>query len=227
MRKIIILSFALFFSLMSCQKEKDTTIVEEPKPIEKPNYFPLEAGSYWVYENYKIIDSSGAETLLPEIDSFAIIGDTLINSHQYSILMGSTHPFNNWELQAILRDSSGYIVNLLGEKVFSDEHLGDTLNINIDFNFNNDTISAVYLLMMQETYEKEVAAGIFYDVLKTKLNHYLYSNNPNIDTIRMRSINQFYSPGIGKIAFSWAFFSAPWTGEKRLLRYYITHPIGD
>ncbi len=117
MRKyLLVLSLGLFFA--SCCDD-------DPVQNETSNYFPLNIGNYWVYENYEI-DTLGFQTQEHVLDSIYIDRDTMINNLQYFIVEGSRFLYSG-NLVGFFRDSSGYLVNERGEIRFSESNFNDIL----------------------------------------------------------------------------------------------------
>ncbi len=217
MRNLFALS-AVILLLLACQKEEKETIPENNPPVEEPNYFPMEIGSYWVYENYKI-DAEGEETKLPELDSVVVSRDTLINNETYYVFEGKTHPFTMWKIQSIVRDSATYIIDFKGNIVFSIDHLLDTINKNVVIN-NSDTMYALYYLMNNTNYPVSTTAGDF-DAFK--VNGHFYMKRDSLGNLMKdeRELDYYYSPDIGRTIGTLFYASTDWYWEKRLLRYYI------
>lgn len=123
------LTVTLFLSatlLFSCKKsETETPQLPEPETERQSFNWGHTAGSYWVYQWYRI-DSTGNETLLNTTDSMVVIGDTIINGHSYTA-------FNSGEFLlpskvVYQRDSSGYIVDHVGGIKFSYMAFNDTVD---------------------------------------------------------------------------------------------------
>jgi len=221
MRKLIVFSILLIV-FISCKKDNDSSEPENTPPTVQASYFPMTFGNYWVYENYKI-DSLGNEELLTEIDSLVITKDSIINGKKYFVIEGISYPFNTWKIQGIYRDSAGYLINHLGKKLFCNNQSNDTLYTYANYNNQNDTVYSFYLRMTDSEYTLEVPAGSFSKIMKSEGSYYLY--NPNNENIHSDILDYYYAPSIGKIQYNWKYASAPWRGEKRLLRYSVDVPI--
>lgn len=99
--------------MFSCKKKdvEPQECVVQPNPlptVENADYFPLKVESVWIYERI-IIDSNGVETSNGQFTT-EITGDTIIGGLKFAI-------FNNYNqnpLDVYLRDSSGVIVDNLG-----------------------------------------------------------------------------------------------------------------
>ena len=211
MKKLFILGIAL--ALFSCQKDEADHIKET-----YPNYYPLEIGNYWVYENYQI-DPSGEETLSTRIDSIVIKRDTVINGNTYFVLEGERFPFtaSRWGIIDLVRDSSGYIVNHEGLKMFAFENFTDTL---VDYikTQNTDTLYTLTYKMEQPDYQVSVPLGTF-DAVNFKGTVITYHAAPNVPNPRYN--NNYFAKDVGKILESWHYYMSPDIHEKRLVRYHI------
>jgi len=95
---------------VSCNKnDSESDLI----PVAQTDYMQLKVGNYWVYDNYHI-DADGNEILSQNKDSVVIIGDTMIGGIQYfkQHLIGQSHV-------VYLRDSSGFLITLEGDVLFS------------------------------------------------------------------------------------------------------------
>ncbi|NOR88009.1 MAG: hypothetical protein GQ527_10400 [Bacteroidales bacterium] len=223
MRSLFIISLAMLL-FISCKKEEEVTIPEVIPPVEDPNYFPLEIGSYWVYENYRI-DSLGIPTDISKIDSLIITKDTIVNNKRYSVFEGEVYPFIPWKVQYILRDSAGYIVNLLGKKIFSHTDFNDPLEEYVTYH-ENDTLYTIRSKMEMLIGEVEVKAGSF-SVLGRINTFRFYFYKPDTLEILERDMYTQFAHNIGMISDMYHYVGQVGHYEKRLLRYHIAIPIGD
>ena len=134
MKRITAILTLTVLLVSSCKKE-ESAICEAP--IEFPTYLPLQVGNSWVYQDYKV-DSLGNETLMQGSDSLYIASDTVINGNTYAVFKGRFSPFYSApDTNSILfmsRDSSGYLVDVSGEVMFTLQSFTDTLEYGIDYN---------------------------------------------------------------------------------------------
>lgn len=113
MYKTLLLAFVLSV-IISCKK--DVLVIQS---IE--NYSRLAVGNYWIYDVY--YTNSGGSPSYVGTDSIVISHDTLIRNNTYSIIEGTDYGSSNWGILNIVRDSSNYLVN----------HLGDIMLSTVDF----------------------------------------------------------------------------------------------
>lgn len=101
---------------VSCKKEKLTDEPncedqdqEEVETTPFKNIFPMEEGSYWVYNTYIRDKETGAETF-EGIDSVVVTGTEFINGESFTVF--STFNKNgNLRNKEYYRDSSGFIID--------------------------------------------------------------------------------------------------------------------
>lgn len=120
MKKVVLTTLSIITLIIGCKKAvepQSTAECSNNTPLQRANY-PISVGSYWIYDTYKVIDSSGVETLIRSSDTTEVIGDTTINGKAYSVFRGVKYPIsststlmNNW----YLRDSLQFIVNNYGD----------------------------------------------------------------------------------------------------------------
>ncbi len=208
----VLMSMVLF---LACKKENN----DNQDEIPVPDYTPLLIGSYWIYDHYKI-DSLGNETQLTYSDSVRVDRDTLIRGNTYYILTGTNYPVNNqYGIVSMLRDSSDYLVNHLGKRLFSSENFTDILyqtNSIVD----QDTLFTSSYKMEDPVDPVVVPAGTF-DVLNCKGT--IHITHPVNGIINPRYINTMYAPSVGKVLETYIFLSSPMTYEKRLNRFFINN----
>lgn len=214
MRKLFYLGFvvALF---TSCDKEVSNPIID---PVDKPNYFPLDVGNYWVYEHYDI-DLLGNETKSGKTDSVIVSGVKVVNGNQYYVLEGTSYPFNggSWGIVDVLRDSSGYVVNVNGQIKFSADNFTDTLISKIEV-INKDTLYILTYRMEKLNNQVVVPAGKF-EALNFKGT--LITSNPEQGVKNPRYLNNYFAVNVGKVLETYSYLSSPIISEKRLVRYKI------
>lgn len=203
--KMMILTSSI---LISCQKDP---------PIEPyyPDYVQLKVGNYWVYERWKI-DDYGNEFKYAERDCVYIEKDTIINNEKYyhkkGILMGL--PVNSFE-----RDSSGYLVNNLGEILFSANNFTDTLNIKCT------GIHYFIYKMAKENSPQSLPAGDFVSLIYKGI-FYVYCKFPPEPSEPCSffppETNNFYADKVGLVkSVNAGDFEYCYKMESRLLRYKV------
>jgi len=208
MNKLLLISVILF-TLFSCSKQEDVTInkLEE----EVGNFFPLNVGNYWIYQVSQL-DTNGNSTF-QKIDSTYIVGDTAINNNVYYIFKSSTSLFYT----QFLRDSSGYIVDEMGQKFLYQMMTDDTLYTNLIKTFNGDTLSFTYRMMRKPPSLITCVLGDFI-ALDAEMTRYLpFTGRTDIG-------HYFYSSSIGLILRQDFFTFTGKRTEYSLIRYKINNP---
>lgn len=218
-----LLLFATLLILASCTKE----IIEIPDPTPEPEsvltYYPLEIGNYWIYQDYKI-DSLGNETITPTIDSLVIEKDTLINGNRFFVMNEYTNGQISSGWNRTVRDSSNYIVNIDGEKIFSTANFSDSLRI---FNIivEQDTLVCVVYKMEQEKPTIQVPSGQ-YTVLNCmgKVTTF-FKNDADEKLEATLKENNYYASNVGPVLKTYIyaneFIKRKTYNEKRLIRYHL------
>ncbi|MCE4564769.1 hypothetical protein INQ51_10650 [Maribellus sp. CM-23] len=213
MRKLFYFGL-LTLLVISCRKDDSNP----PAPMQTANYLPLTVGNYWIYQHYKI-DSLGNETALSYTDSIVVARDTMINNNQYFVLEGTNYPYsqNEWGIIDIVRDSSGFIVDNIGNISFSSDNFEDILASKTEV-INNDTIYTLTFRMEEPDITVSVPAGEF-EVLNFKGTLITFPKIKQISNPRYE--NNYYSKNVGKILGNYHYISQPSVYEKRLIRYNI------
>lgn len=217
MRNLFLLALILGL-LVSCEKEADSTFIDDDSPISRTGYLPLEIGNYWIYQHVNI-DASNNEAPGNYIDSMVVERDTFIRENQYFVIEGTNHPFNGgqWGIIDILRDSLGYIVTHEGNIRFATDNFSDTLARKTEV-INGDTMYILSYQMDQWDHSVSVPVGTF-DVLNFKGTVFSYKDLSGIDNPRY--LNNFYAKGVGKVLQTYFYLSSPKISEKRLIRYHL------
>ena len=215
MKNLFVLSALAFLLILinSCCKVEE---IDTPPRETHLQHFPLKTGNYWIYQHYEI-DTSGEETKISTIDSVVISGDTIINDLTYYVLSG-TFIGGTFRVLDILRDSSGYLVNHLGQIKFSEDNFKDTL-WTINFTFGDSTVATTYFKMERQDEPITVPAGTFDNVLNFKGTIKFYGlNNPFY-----KDKNSYYAKDVGKIldTYYWVSQAKRKRFERRLVRYHV------
>ncbi len=208
MRISITLS-ALFFALFfSCKNDDDAT----GGPVQQSNYTPLTIGSYWVYDWVRE-DTLGNQTMMSQVDTMTVVGDTVLNGVEYAVLEGT---FLGGPQTKFQRDSIGYLVNSNGAILFDSNN-----STNLIF---SDTIFAgpsphVFMEYRMEGVitSVDVPAGIFQCVNYQGTIIPADPNHPH----GTRITNQYYAEDIGLVRSRMFFFNSPDYIVSRLVAYHI------
>ena len=224
MKHLIALTAITLLFISSCKKD-----VVELEPIIPPSaiYMPLTIGSYWVYQDY-LIDSLGNSTIMQTRDSMYVAHDTLINGKSYSVLKGRFFPhgvaFLPDSTVMIVRDSSGFMVDYLGNILYASQIIPDTLDSGVTPTSpgKNDTLFYWYQIMDQNTHTISVPAGSF-STLDCKTHYTIFPQSPKpIEQLNHRYISE----NVGIIIETWSYSSQSAIGsyiEKRLINYHIAN----
>ncbi len=132
MRSYLFVIGLITFLCCSCRKDPEISIDIPYQPdsiqiVDKP-------GSWWKYEWFEI-DSMGNELFLGEVDCMYVAGDTIINGNTFTHITGDSYIYptpTNW----FWRDSSHYLVDHFGNKLFSTYEKLDTLGIFLGSQYN-------------------------------------------------------------------------------------------
>ena len=208
MRKLFVLGLAMAL-ISACQKTPD------PELTPESTYTPMKIGNYWIYAHYQI-DLNGHALPQSRTDSFIITGDTLINGSMYYIFEGTNYPLNGgqWQIIAMLRDSSGYLVDVNGIIRFAEDNFTEVLASKTEMH-NGDTLYTLTYKMEVMAGEVTVPAGTF-ETLNYKGTVTMPQDNPGIQNPRY--INTLYAKGTGKVLETYFFLNDARINERRLLR---------
>ena len=191
----------------SCSKVEDT-VIHHPKD---PNatYFSMAIGNYWIYHEFTL--EPGGEVPTGKIDSTYIEKDTLINGNLYFVYKSSLSL--QWEM--IMRDSSSYLVNYLGEIFFHAKSIGDTIFQEVKLNPLGDTIFAQYRIMHNGPDQIQLSAGVFSVLDATNIQLFPKA----VSSPKERIMNNFYAEGVGLVFRNYFLFGKQ--HHLKLSRYHI------
>lgn len=201
--------FLIAASLSACKKnvEEDCScpVPPAPAPASASNYFKLQVGNYWIYDQYTI-DTNNIETLTSH-DSAYVWGDTVINGKMYYKL------FDHYATR-IVRDSAGYIIDSGGYIHFTNA----IFNMPVSFTFYGNNVGYSESMTLSTTVPVTVPAGSFtaYDWLTT-----VHLTDPDYPWAPVRYAHDYYADGIGKVKEIYLFVSSPYRYERRLHHYHI------
>lgn len=199
--------------LNSCKKEQ----LEIPT-AEKPNncYSPNTNGSYWIYDWLKV-DTNGVETTLPFKDTIRVIGDTTINGNVYTITRGTSMDSNIRNFYN--RDSSGYLVNSLGDIMYSYNNFTDTIQKRVYAELWDSS------LKMYNNVQVSVPAGTFNSIEARRYHYYSNGAPANNCGDPYFTLSTWFVQGVGKIKGTTAYINelmnCGFIMEQRLVEYYI------
>ena len=80
--KNLLLPVVIVFSFSACKKEAPQTnpLIDNVLVSE---FLPFTVGNYWIYDVYKVNDTTGLEELLDVGDTVRIIAEEIINNETY------------------------------------------------------------------------------------------------------------------------------------------------
>ncbi|MFN8713316.1 MAG: hypothetical protein ACK5Z2_10735 [Bacteroidota bacterium] len=213
MKNAILGAAILCLMATACKKEENqiTTPIQNPPVNQSVAYFPLDSGSYWVFEHVSI-DTNGNETFL-QTDSVRIMGDSVIGGNTYKI-------FKNWGFSffsGLYRDSANCIVNEVGDIVFAANMLGQPISFRRDSDASVGLILASTDSMQTAMRTVNVAAGSFNTFERSTFTTFYI---PAVGGNPRRMLSNF-AEGIGFVRNQYAYASQTSYVERRLLRYNI------
>jgi hypothetical protein len=213
MKNAIIGAATLCLLAVACKKDETPIVNQAPTPSTPQSiaYFPLDSGSYWVFEHVSV-DTNGNESFL-QTDSVRVMGDSVIGGNTYKIFKNFGFSF----FSALYRDSSNCIVNEKGEIVFAANLLGQSISFRRDSNASAGLILESIDSMQTAMRTVNVAAGSFNTFERSTFTTFYIpvgGGNPR------RMLSNF-SEGIGFVRQQYAYSSQTSYIERRLLRYNI------
>lgn len=214
MRTSLLLSSLITIFLCSCRKDPEISIDIPYQPdsiliVNKP-------GSWWKYEWFEI-DSMGNEFSLGGKDCLYVVGDTTINGNIFTHITGDSYMFptpSNW----FWRDSSHYLVDQFGNKLFSTYEKLDTLKIYPGSQYT------IYSITHGIESPCTVPAGAFM-VYENELHYHNSNGTPFTACDSIYISYRRFANGIGIISEQLSFASLLQIEckymERRLIEYYI------
>ena len=199
----------LLIFIFSCKKE---TVIPPCESQISGSYFPMEVGSYWIYQWYEI-DSSGTEELMNgKIDTVTIVKDTLIGTSIFKKIRENNSFVSDPIIIKFRRDSLGFLIDRNNNIYFSSSNFTDTLKI-----INNNNFKIIYQMEIL-TAPIETTAGTF-DCL-----NFQGEVTPFLPVEwSTQFINTYYSKGIGQIQENNFYFNSAHVNQfqRRLIEYHL------
>jgi hypothetical protein len=201
----------IIISLVACRK--DDPITDPIQPLSPKaysekvtDYYPLTVGSYWVYHIYQI-DTNMIEKFI-STDTVSIVKDTVINNRTFYLKK------SRYNYGQLISDSSNYIINQNGVKLFSHTNFTDTIAVNTIPN-----ILTSYSIMSKKGNIVKVPAGTFTSVLE--LDIITYSDDANYAYGSPRTLTTHFAKDVGIVKEGYFYYFQPSRYEKRLISYYL------
>jgi hypothetical protein len=212
MKRNAFISFGIFltFFFSSCKKDSSTTTTY-------PNFSQLKVGNYWVYERFNV-DSSGNATAIGIFDSCYVEKDTLINNTLYFKVIRPEVAGSNYS-DKFVRDSLHYLVNNVGQILFSSQNFTDTFYNYYVTAGATDTVCEVFVKMADKNLSVNSPAAQFqtYSFKQTFKMYPNWSANGN-----PRNIDTRYAENIGIVSETLPFPATnPNYIQRRLVRYKL------
>ena len=213
----------LFISLLivimySCKKDNDTEHTSPTSFMIYPNYSSLKVGNYWIYQEFDI-DTNGIATPKNIFDSCYVEKDTILNGKTYKKIV-KPKPYSTTQYGFSLeRDSLHYIVNSVGQILFSSRDFSSIINIRYNMATSTDTLCQIIRQMVDKNLSITTPAGTF-TTSDAKETFFMFPNF--IQWGNHRTKHTRYSENIGVVVETLPFYlSDPNYVERRLLRYHL------
>lgn len=159
------------------------------------------------------------------MDSLRVTKDTLVRNEKYFIIDGVSK--FQFRAKKVLRDSSGYIVDLAGNIMFTHLQTNEVYFNRTEYDNNGDTI------FNMQYYTDKVNEPISFNIISIPENNLevlnritdfiTFPNSNSSDTLKYRSVNSYFIEGIGQASDALFYASAPFHYEKRLIRFHIVN----
>jgi len=204
---LIILIAAFIFS--SCKKQDSNPVTSASTQETVTDYFPLQIGDYWIYQVYTA-DTSLVFTATNTYDTLRVEQDTLLNGINYKVFNGGLSISGLW------RDSADYIVNELGEKLF-------TINNTSDFllnEYSQKSDSLFYNTSVVLSYDSACAVPAGNFAAKYVIGT-LTATKPSPTWMMKRNYYYAFSEGVGLIRSRLVYAGGPAYMEERLIRWHL------
>ncbi|MGL5892708.1 MAG: hypothetical protein ACRC3B_22635 [Bacteroidia bacterium] len=216
MKNTMIGAVSLCLLAAACKKEEEQIIPQPQNPpvTQSVAYFPLDSGSYWVYDTWQI-DTLNNETYVSS-DTVWVLGDSIIRGNTYSVIMSNNNQFTI--PRGLFRDSANCIVNSNGDIYFSVSMLGQ--EIDVDSIWSGNTLYIVIRDSMDNgTHTVALNSG----------SYTTYQKSMNYSFAFPASIVQPHAPyhtnfaqGIGLVRSQYVYSTNPaFLYERRLVSYHI------
>ncbi len=208
MKHLVIAVLASLFIFQACKKEENTP--DNSPKAKVSDYFPLNAGNYWIYE-VSYCDSGEINCEVKSVDSTFIEKDTSINGKQYFKFI------SNFPMDQIryLRDSGDYIVDLQGEVIFTHTDSTTIFNRQVVDNDDGDTLYYWYYRLTHNGMVS-VPAGSF-DCLDMRGHFFRIQDEYQVD----HNIHHLYAPQVGPVKKTAVYASILSVIKEELKGYHI------
>jgi hypothetical protein len=221
-QSIVILIMALFVA--SCKKDESNPVENNGVQEKVTDYYPLEVGNYWIYEYYTS-DSTLNFINQNIIDSVYIEKDSVCNGNVYAVVWSSywSDP-SHLTGQDLIRDSSGYIVNQNGSRLFTINQTTSNLIAYYPLDFPGYHDSTFYMTWKMKNSDSicVVPAGQY--LAKYVIGN-LKATKPVSRAMQERNYYYAYAKDIGLVSKRQGYVGSPEYLEENLIRYRVNGKI--
>jgi len=217
--KKVVLWFSAILLFSYCTKEDDSNIFKN----NRLEYLPMAVGNYWIYQSVRI-DTNQIEIIRSGIDSVYITHDSIVEGKKYYGFesrhkndYGKESQSQFCVLEGFYRDSSGFLINLKGKVIFSQNNFTDTLyRKSIEINSS----SMLMMTAKMETGNTKIAvpAGSF-DALNLQITAKILPQR--LDGWNLKYLGKYFAKNAGVVLNSYCYVGLPDIFELRLLRYEV------
>jgi hypothetical protein len=212
---IKLICIVLLACAAGCNKKEEQD--PDPTPVLKADYLKLKPGNYWIYNEYRVNDTSEIDQHIA--DSVYVEKDTLINGLVFYKLVKPSHWLEPFEWVNYLRDSAGYTVGHTGKIWFSSTDFTTIFHLS-HVMAGVDTVARVTTKMSDKDFAVSTPAGIFITTSLTRSYAMFPKFHPDEPVI---NYNTRYAKDVGMVTETLAIYSINpferW--ERRLVRWHV------
>lgn len=188
MKRIMIIGCLFLILIASCKKDHNP--IDEPVTDSVLDYMPLAIGNYWIYETFSC-DYGGTNCISLSIDTTRVTKDTVINGNEYYALEGNFFLFTD---AVFIRDSGDYLVNHIGQTIFTFTDSANIFNEQVVLGQANDTIYHWFTKLYKPAGQISVGAGS-YDCLDFRTLFFRLQDSLQTPLLA----HQYYAKNVGLI----------------------------
>lgn len=206
---ILVIALTTLFS--ACKKDCSNT------PTTYPDFSQLKVGNYWIYERFNV-DTAGNMTTTGVFDSCYIEKDTQINNATFFKVI-RPQPLGAYYNTTFMRDSLHYLINDVGQILFSSQNFTDTFRHYYITAGVGDTVCEIILKMADKDFSVSTTAGVF-TTSSLKQTFRMYPNFSGAGNPRYTDTR--YAENVGVVTETLPFYSSnPNYVQRRLVRYHL------
>lgn len=205
---------ALSCLLFACKKDENN---DAPDVVSGYDYFPLDSGSYWIYEWYEVSSTGYSTKASWRNDTAVATGDTSINGLLFKKLSRNRYGSANYSTD-YYRDSAGILLGVTGIPFISADAGFDTLHVSC-----NVVVpwQCVIYIMNHTEHNQNVPAGSFKVI--DRETGYIDNADKFCNGENVRHATQTYAKAVGMVTDQ-VFYVSDQTCryyEARLVKYYL------